>query len=156
MLVVFVYLIALSIAGFPLYPLPGPQAGPQKTSQICILLLQVASLDDFTDASETILMTYGCIRPHFGDIFMHPPRVCQHFSLFIDMFLVVVRLCDCASCLGGEHNFTKTTKHVNEQLKGLPRLWLIHQNITRKGLDASRGHTVCVGYIIKVVQDSHL
>ena len=50
-------LIALSFAPFRLYSPHAPQAGPQKTLQICVFLLLVASLDDFTDVSDTILMT---------------------------------------------------------------------------------------------------
>ena len=45
------------VRSFPFYPPHASQAGPQKTSQICVLLLQVASLSDFRDASDIILMT---------------------------------------------------------------------------------------------------
>ena len=44
--------IVLLFAPFPLYPFHASQAGPQKTSQICVLLLQVASLGDFYGVSK--------------------------------------------------------------------------------------------------------
>ena len=53
--------VALLLAPFPFYPLHASQAGPQKTSQICVLLLQVASLGDFNGVSDIILMTSWCI-----------------------------------------------------------------------------------------------
>ena len=49
--------IALSFVPFPDYPFHASQAGPQKPSQIRILLLQVASLSEFKDVSVIILMT---------------------------------------------------------------------------------------------------
>ena len=49
--------IALLFVPFPFYPLHASQAEPQKASQICVLLLQVASLGDFTDISDIVLMT---------------------------------------------------------------------------------------------------
>ena len=82
----FFGLIALSFALFPFHPLHAPQAAPQKTSRICVLLLQVASLADFTDASDTIFMTSWCIRPHFCDILMYLTWFGQHFSFFGNMF----------------------------------------------------------------------
>ena len=85
--------IALSFAPFPFYPLHAPQAGPQKTSQICVLLLQVASLDDFNDVSDTILMTSWCIRPHSGDILLYPTWFWQHVSFLGDMFSWVLWKC---------------------------------------------------------------
>ena len=48
--------VALFLFRFPFGPPHAPQAGPQKTSQICDFLLQVASLDDFSDVSDIILM----------------------------------------------------------------------------------------------------
>ena len=48
--------IALLFAPSPFYPLHASQVGPQKTPQICVLLLQVASLSDFTNVSDIILM----------------------------------------------------------------------------------------------------
>ena len=71
--------IALLFAPFPFYPLHASQAGPQKTLQICVLLLQVASLGDFNDVSDIILMPSSCIRPHFGSIFMYPTLFGLHF-----------------------------------------------------------------------------
>ena len=56
-LVMFFGTVALSFAPFPFYPLHAPQAEPQKISQICLLLLQVVSLDYFDTVSDTILMT---------------------------------------------------------------------------------------------------
>ena len=47
---------------FPFYPLHASQAGPQKTSQICILLLQVASLGDFYGVSDIIVMTLDAVN----------------------------------------------------------------------------------------------
>ena len=57
MLVMIFGLIALLFAPFPFYPLHASQAGPQKTLQICVLLLQVASMGDFYGVSDIILMT---------------------------------------------------------------------------------------------------
>ena len=48
---------ALLLVPLPLYPLHASQAGPRKTSQISVLLLQVASLSDFKSVSDIILMT---------------------------------------------------------------------------------------------------
>ena len=67
----FISPVALSFAPFPFYPLHAPQAGPQKTSQISVLLLQVASLDDFSDASDMTLITSSCIRATTDAL--HPP-----------------------------------------------------------------------------------
>ena len=64
-------LIAQSFAPLPSYPLTAPQAAYQKTSQICVLLLQVASLNDFNDVSDIILITSSCIRPYVDDILTH-------------------------------------------------------------------------------------
>ena len=64
--------IALSFAPFPFYPPRASQAGPQKTLQICLFLLHVASMGDFNDVSNILLMTSPCIRPHFGDILTSP------------------------------------------------------------------------------------
>ena len=49
--------IALLFVPFLSYPLHAPQAGPQQTAQICVLLLKVPSLNDFTDVSDMISMT---------------------------------------------------------------------------------------------------
>ena len=70
-LVMCVGLIALSFAHFPVYPLHAPQTGPQKTSQIYVLLLQVASLGDFSGTSGFILTTFPKIRFKCGDILMY-------------------------------------------------------------------------------------
>ena len=48
--------IALSFAPFPFYPLHAPQAGPRKTSQICVLFLHVPSLGDLNYVSYIKLM----------------------------------------------------------------------------------------------------
>ena len=40
--------------------------------QICVFLLQVASSGDFSDVSNTLLITSPCSRPHFGDILTYP------------------------------------------------------------------------------------
>ena len=61
-------LIPLSFAPLPFYPPHAAQAGPQKTLQIFVLLLQVASLGGFNDVSDVILITSSCIRSHVGDI----------------------------------------------------------------------------------------
>ena len=50
--------IALQFNPFPFYPLHAPQAGPQKSSQICVLLLQVASLGDFKDVCDDIVKAF--------------------------------------------------------------------------------------------------
>ena len=57
-LVVLFGLVALSFTHFPFYPLHAPQAEPQKTSQICVLLLQVACLGDFREISDVVLMIF--------------------------------------------------------------------------------------------------
>ena len=49
--------IVLQFNPFPFYPLNASQAGLQKTSQICALLLQVASLDDLNHVSDIILQS---------------------------------------------------------------------------------------------------
>ena len=49
--------IALLFVPSPFSLLHDSQAAPQKTSQICVLLLQVASVDDFDDVPDAILMT---------------------------------------------------------------------------------------------------
>ena len=95
-------LIALSFALFPFHPLHAPQAAPQKTSQIRVLLLQVASLADLNDASDTILMTSWCIRLHLCDILMYPTWFWQHFSFFGDMLSWF--LWRCTPRLGRKHN----------------------------------------------------
>ena len=79
-------LIAQSFAPLPLYPLHAPQAGPQKSSQICVLLLQVASFDDFNDVSDIILIASPCTRPHFDDILMYSTRFGPHFLLSGNFF----------------------------------------------------------------------
>ena len=50
--------VALFFVRFPFGPPHAPQAGPQKRSQISELLLQVASLGDFSDA-----VSYTHLRP---------------------------------------------------------------------------------------------
>ena len=72
LLVMFFSPIALQFNPFPFYPLHAPQAGPQKSSQICVLLLQVASLDDLTHVSDIVLMTSSCMRHYVGDILTYP------------------------------------------------------------------------------------
>ena len=62
--------IALLFAPFPFYPLHFSQAGLQKSSQICVFLLQAASLGDFRDVSDIILMTSWCIQHHFDHMLM--------------------------------------------------------------------------------------
>ena len=71
MLVMVFSPIALSIDPVPFYPLHASQAEPQKASHLCVLLLQVASLGDFTDISDIILTPSSCIRPHVGGILMY-------------------------------------------------------------------------------------
>ena len=72
--------IALLFAPSPFYPLHATQARPQKTLQIYVLLLQVASLEHFNDVSDIILMPPSCIRPHIGSILMYPTLFWLHFS----------------------------------------------------------------------------
>ena len=67
-LVMFFSPIALQFNPFPFYPLHAPRAGPQKSLQICVLLLQVASLDDLNHVFDIILMTSSCMRHDVGDI----------------------------------------------------------------------------------------
>ena len=55
--------VALLFVPFPFYPLHGPQAEFQKTNQICVFLLQVASVDDLNHVSDIILMTASCMQP---------------------------------------------------------------------------------------------
>ena len=57
MLVMIFSPIALLFDPVPFYPLHASQAEPQKVSHLCVLLLQVASLGDFNDVSDIILMT---------------------------------------------------------------------------------------------------
>ena len=64
--------IALQFNPFPFYPLHAPQAGPQKSPQIRVLFVQVASLDDLNHVSDIILMTSSCMRHYVGDILMYP------------------------------------------------------------------------------------
>ena len=78
--------IALSFAPFPLYPFHASQAGPQKTSQLCVFLLHVASVGDFNDVSDIILMPSSCIRPHFGSILMYPTLFWLQFSFSGNLF----------------------------------------------------------------------
>ena len=78
--------IALSFAPFPFYPLHAPQSGPQKTSQTYVILVQVASLDDFNDVTDMVFMTSWCIRHRFDDILMYPPLFWSHFSLSDNLF----------------------------------------------------------------------
>ena len=59
--------VALLFVPFPFYPLHGPQAEFQKSGQICVLLLSLASLDDLNHVSDIILMTASCMRRHVGD-----------------------------------------------------------------------------------------
>ena len=73
--------VALLFAPLPFYPLHASQAGPQKTLQIRVLLLRLASLGDFNDVSDIILMPSTCIRPHFGSILMYPTLFWLPFSL---------------------------------------------------------------------------
>ena len=78
--------VALLFAPFPFYPLHASQAGPQKTLQICVFLLQVASVGDFNDVSDIILMPSSCIRPHFGNILMFLTLLWLQFSLSDNFF----------------------------------------------------------------------
>ena len=71
-LVMFFSPIALQFNPFPFYPLHAPQVGPQQSSQICVLLLQVASLDDLDHVSDIILMTSSCMRHFVGDTLTYP------------------------------------------------------------------------------------
>ena len=71
-LVMFFGPTALQFNPFPVYPLHAPRAGPQKSSQICVLLPQVASLDDLSHVTNIILMTYSCMRHYVGDILTYP------------------------------------------------------------------------------------
>ena len=71
-LVMFFSPIALQFSPFPFYPLHAAQARPQKSSQIRVLLLQVASLDDLNQVSDMILMTSSCMRQYVGDILTYP------------------------------------------------------------------------------------
>ena len=68
------------------FSLHATQAGPQKTPQICVLLLQVASLSDFKSVSVIILMTSWCIRHLFDDILMHPTLFWSHFQFWAHFF----------------------------------------------------------------------
>ena len=62
----------------PKMTLKCPQSDPKwrqsdpKVSQICVLLLQVASLDDLNHVSDIILMTSSCMRHYVGDILTYP------------------------------------------------------------------------------------
>ena len=82
MLVLIFNPIALLFAPFPFYPLHAPQAGLQKSSQICVLLLQVASLDDLNHVSDIILMTSSCMRHYAGDILDVSDMILIAFSHF--------------------------------------------------------------------------
>ena len=95
-------LIALSFAPFPFYPPRAPQAGPQKTLQICAFLLQVASLGDLNDVSNILLTTSPCIRPHFGNILTSPTRLGSHFSISDHLFSW--NFWNCAPRLHRKHN----------------------------------------------------
>ena len=94
--------IALLFAPFPLYPFHASQAGTQKTSQLCVFLLQVASLGDFSDVSDIILMPSSCIRPHFANILMFLTLLWLQFSLS-DLFFSWF-FWNCAPRLHGKHN----------------------------------------------------
>jgi len=86
--------IAVNFNPFPLYPLHAPQAGPQKTLQICAFLLQVASLDDLSHVSDIILMTSSCMRHYVGCIFLFPVICFHDFSdlfHFPDIFSMIKR-----------------------------------------------------------------
>ena len=48
--------IAHLLVPFPFYALHASQTGSQKPTQIYVLLLQVASLSDFKDVADIILM----------------------------------------------------------------------------------------------------
>jgi hypothetical protein len=63
MLVMIFGPIALLFVPFPPIPLHVPQVEPQKTLQICALLLQVASLDDFSGVSDAGLWPNGMLDP---------------------------------------------------------------------------------------------
>ena len=94
--------VALLFVPFPFYPLHASQAGPQNTSQICVLLLQVASLNDFRNVSDIILMKSWCIRHSFDDMFMYPILFWLHFSLSGNF--VHDSFWKCGPCLGRKHN----------------------------------------------------
>ena len=78
--------IALQFNPFPFYPLHARQAGPQKTPQICVLLLQVASLDDLNHVSDVILMTSSCMRHYVGDIEVSDMILIAFFTFWHDLF----------------------------------------------------------------------
>ena len=78
--------VALFLFRFPFGPPHAPQAGPQNTSQICVFLLQVASLDDFSDVSDIILMKSCRIRHRSDDILMYPILFWLHFALSDQVF----------------------------------------------------------------------
>ena len=54
-----------------------PQVEPQKTSQKCVLLLQVSSLADFNDIPDTTSTTFSCMPCHCGWILI----IQHHFHL---------------------------------------------------------------------------
>ena len=93
---------ALFRVPFPFYPLHAPQAGIQKSLQICVLLLQVASLDDLNHVSDIILMTSSCMRHYVGDILTYPTWFETHFLHFGKTILLF--FWKCAPRLHRKHN----------------------------------------------------
>ena len=94
--------IALLFAPSPFYPLHASQVGPQKTPQICVLLLQVVSLGDFSDVSDIILMTSWCFQHHVGGILMYPTSFWFNFPLSNPFFSWI--LWNCAPRWSRKHN----------------------------------------------------
>ena len=73
--------IAVLLVPFPFYPLHDSQTGPQTNKQICVLLLQVASLSDFNRVSVVIFMASSYIRHQFVDIVTYPMSFLVHFDV---------------------------------------------------------------------------
>ena len=81
--------IAQLFAPFPFCPLHAPHAGDQKSLQICILLVLVASLDDLKHVSDIILMTSSCMRHYVGCMFLFPAILFHDFSVFFSLPVIV-------------------------------------------------------------------
>ena len=94
-------------------------AWPQKTSQICVLLLQVASLGDFKCVSGMILITSWCFQHHVGAILMYPTLFWLHFSLSGNLFSWI--FWNCAPRLCRKHN--SEYSHKAFLIKHLP-FWI--------------------------------
>ena len=86
--------IALLVVPFTPLPLHATQAGPQETLQICVLLLQVASLSAlYKVVSDIILTTSWCLRHRFDDILMYPPLFWSHFHFLTTCFMIFLKMC---------------------------------------------------------------